>query len=102
LPPGSTRLTRLEEDRIGPWFDSQGAHVVRGEEALDHVVFVGRKGHDVYPYLLSLLVAFFALEYLLSNRFYARPAEGNLAPSKPPAWRWAPKHLAPARAEQLV
>ena len=72
LPTEATRLERIDAESLNEWFGQDGYRLARGREELNRDLGEARIGHEMYPWLMVLLVLLLALEHVLANRFYNR------------------------------
>lgn len=73
LLPAVTDLTRIDRARLDLLFGENRYQL--GSQKIDIARQQGtsRKGQEFYPLLMLMLCIVFAMEYLMSNRFYNRP-----------------------------
>jgi hypothetical protein len=72
LPTDATRLERIDAEDLDRWFGKDGYRLARSREEVNRDVGEARIGHEMYPWLMVLLVLLLALEHVLANRFYSR------------------------------
>jgi hypothetical protein len=70
LPADVTRLERVGRDELKATFGDVEFRLARGRDEIDRSVAAGRVGHELFPYLMVLVVIVLACEQVLSNRFY--------------------------------
>jgi len=71
LPTDATRLERIDAESLDRWFGQGGYQLARSREEVNRVLGEARIGHEMYPWLMVLLVLLLALEHVLANRFYS-------------------------------
>ena len=82
LPTDATRLERIDAESLDRWFGQDGYRLARSREEVNRDLGEARIGHEMYPWLMVLLVLLLTLEHVLANRFYGRPsslAEADVA-----------------------
>jgi hypothetical protein len=72
LPTEATRLDRIDAESLDDWFGQDGYRLARSREEVNRDLGEARIGHEMFPWLMVLLVLLLALEHLLANRFYNR------------------------------
>ena len=70
LDLAATDLTRLEPDRLDVIFGSDRYEVVRQKEEIKRQQGTNRRGKELYPLLMLMLLIAMSLENLISNQFY--------------------------------
>lgn len=72
LPTDATRLERIDVESLDRWFGPDGYRLARSRAEVNRDIGEARIGHEMYPWLLVLLVLLLTLEHVLANRFYSR------------------------------
>jgi Aerotolerance regulator N-terminal len=70
LPLSATDLTRITREELNNLLGEGKYQFARERSEVQRVVGQQRVGQEMFPYLLTMLVAIFGLEQLLANRFY--------------------------------
>lgn len=70
LQPGDTDLVRLDAPDLESILGPGNYQLARDQSQIQRQQGTARKGREFYPLLVMMLTVVFALEYLLSNRFY--------------------------------
>jgi len=70
LDLAATDLTRLEPDRLDTVFGADRYEIVRQKEEIKRQQGTNRRGKELYPLLMLLLLVAMSLENLISNQFY--------------------------------
>lgn len=70
LPAEATNLDRLSPDELDAMLGKNRFHFARNRDEIRRVVGTDRVGSEFYPLLVGALVIAFALEQLLTSRFY--------------------------------
>ena len=66
------RLERIDAESLDRWFGQDGYRLARSREEVNRDLGEARIGHEMYSWLLVLLVLLLTLEHVLANRFYSR------------------------------
>ncbi len=77
LAPGTTRLTRLDQEALAKAFGTGRVRIARTEAEIVREIDQARIGKEFYPFLLPLLVVVLALEHVTANRLYPNSPGGN-------------------------
>jgi hypothetical protein len=72
--PADTDLTRLEPGELDTILGPGGFQLAKDQNQIQRQQGTARKGQEFYPLVILMLLAVFAMEYLLGNRFYRAPA----------------------------
>ena len=70
LPESSTDLTRIEMDELDGILGPDRYQLARQKNEIQRQQGTTRRGQEFYPLLLLMMLVVFAVEYLMSNRFY--------------------------------
>jgi hypothetical protein len=71
LPVAATDLTRLTPAELDEVLGAGRYQVAKNNEEIQRQQGTARKGQEFYPMLILMMLIFFTVEYLMSNRFYA-------------------------------
>lgn len=69
-PEKESDLTRVTTDDLASIFGDETFEIARGLDELNEDIDVARFGQEAFPFLVLLVILFFAGETLLSSRFY--------------------------------
>ncbi len=72
LPAGITHLQRMDEARLNAVLGEGNFKWVRSPQEIEQGIARRRVGQELFPMLMLILAAFWATEYVFSNRFYAK------------------------------
>lgn len=75
--PSDSDLTRLEPGSLESILGPNGFQLAKDQLQIQRQQGTSRKGQEFYPLVILMLLTVFALEYLLSNRFYRSPARAG-------------------------
>ncbi|MFN9248820.1 MAG: BatA domain-containing protein [Planctomycetota bacterium] len=75
--PADTDLTRLAPGELESVLGTSGFQLASDQTQIERQQGTARKGQEFYPLVVLMLLAVFAMEYLLSNRFYRSPAKAG-------------------------
>jgi hypothetical protein len=70
LPESSTDLTRIEPDELDGILGPDRYQMATQQNEIQRQQGTTRRGQEFYPLLLLMMMVVFAVEYLMSNRFY--------------------------------
>ncbi len=70
LPESATDLTRIELDELDAILGPDRYQLARQKNEIQRQQGTTRRGEEFYPVLLLMMLVVFAVEYLMSNRFY--------------------------------
>jgi hypothetical protein len=71
LPSAATDLTRLLPAELDEVLGAGRYQIAKNNDEIQRQQGTSRKGQEFYPLLVLMMLIFFAVEYLMSNRFYA-------------------------------
>lgn len=71
LPEAMTDLSRIDPIELDDYFGANRYQLARNFDEIQRQQGTSRKGREFYSLLVLMMLVFFALEYLMSNRFYA-------------------------------
>jgi hypothetical protein len=69
--PGATVLQRVDATVLDRHFGADKYKVVRTPQEIEMGIARRRIGQEIYPAIMLLLAALFAVEYVFANRIYA-------------------------------
>ena len=70
LEPAATDLARLEPDRLDTFFGAERYQVVQQQDEIKRQQGTNRRGKELYPLLMLMLLIAMSVENLISNQFY--------------------------------
>jgi len=70
LPPSAGELSRVTPAELKAVFGDIPFKLARDRTEIDRSVSAGRAGHELFPFLIVLVVIVLAAEQVISNRFY--------------------------------
>ncbi len=70
LDPSATDLTRLEPDRLDTFFGVDRYQIVQQKEEIKRQQGTNRRGKELYPLLMLMLLIAMSVENLIANQFY--------------------------------
>jgi hypothetical protein len=74
-PEAETHVAPLESRDLDSLFGKKNYALADNPESLKHAVDVGRVGHELFPWLMAIILALVTAENFLANKFYReRPA----------------------------
>lgn len=71
VPPAATNLTRLQLDQLDSFLGADRYQLARERTELERQQGTQRRGQEFYPLIVLMIAVMMAVEYLMSNRFYA-------------------------------
>jgi hypothetical protein len=71
LPSASTDLTRILPAELDSLLGAGRYQIAKNKDEIQRQQGTARMGQEFYPLLILMMLVFFAVEYLMSNRFYA-------------------------------
>ncbi len=74
LPPAATDLTRIGMEQLDKLFGANRYQLATQKLEVERQQGTSRTGQEFYPLIIAMLCVVFAMEYLMSNRFYNRTA----------------------------
>lgn len=77
LHPADTDLTRLGPGELESVLGAGRFQLANDQSQIERQQGTARSGQEFYPLVVLMLLAVFAMEYLLSNRFYRSPAKAG-------------------------
>ena len=80
LAPDATDLTRVPFSELEKRLGAERVSLVSGRDALARDIDRGRVGRELYGMMLAFVATVFAVEQVVSNRFYRSPTEPGTTP----------------------
>lgn len=80
-PRAESRFDVMDAPRLDAVFGKDGYHLAEDEKSLEKVEGLVRRGHEIFPYLMLLILIVVTLENFLANTFYKEaPRAGASGP----------------------
>ncbi|MDR3183131.1 MAG: hypothetical protein LBT89_09480, partial [Planctomycetaceae bacterium] len=70
IPPGQTNLSKVDIKVLDGQFGVNNYRLVRTPQEIERSLARRRIGSEMYAFLMLILAAVFAAEYIFANRFY--------------------------------
>lgn len=77
LPPAVTDLTRIDRSRLDQILGEGRYQLASHKLEIARQQGTSRTGQEFYPLIILMMCVVFAMEYLMSNRFYNRPTSSK-------------------------
>ena len=78
FPTGKASLTRSTQEDLDTIFGKDNYKLAEDVQTLEKIVTIGRMGHEIFPWLMFLILIVVTLENFLANTFYKQaPREGR-------------------------
>ncbi|MEQ1903564.1 MAG: BatA domain-containing protein [Pirellulaceae bacterium] len=74
LSPAATDLTRIGKEQLDKFFGEDRYQLATQKIEVERQQGTSRTGQEFYPLIIAMMCVVFAMEYLMSNRFYNRSA----------------------------
>jgi hypothetical protein len=76
-PTSETRVDRLEKAELEKLFGKDGYSLADDSESLKRAIVTSRVGHEIFPWLMALILLLVTAENLLANRFHRETAPSS-------------------------
>lgn len=84
VPAGESDFTRLVDADLEVYFGKDRYRVAKDLGTLQRIVTTGRKGEEMFPFVVAFLIAVFVVEHLAANFFYEADQAGAATPRRQP------------------
>jgi Aerotolerance regulator N-terminal len=78
VPGGESKFEPLEKQDLDTIFGKDNYKLAEDVQTLEKIVTIGRLGHEIFPWLMFLILIVVTLENFLANTFYKQAPQGKV------------------------